>query len=106
MIWGKMTSRHINLVTFFLCLVTLMYAMLARGQTCIVPAPSIPPTPTQATVTMPPDGGTTGCTFTAFVLNGGAQHSYIVSNAKCATMVAMAKQAASIDNGWNDGGIP
>jgi hypothetical protein len=75
-------------------------------QTCIVPAPPVPPTPTQATVTFPVDGGTQGCTFTAFTPGGAQSNTYSVSNAKCATMVAMAKQAAANDNGWNDGGAP
>jgi hypothetical protein len=90
----------------FLVAVVVFCAVRAVAQTCIVPAPSSPPLPTQAAVTFPPDGGTVGCTFTAFTPGGAQANPYPVSNAKCATMVAMAKQAVANDNGWNDGGAP
>lgn len=95
----------------FRILLALFVAMSVRAlaQTCIPNGtrPVVPPTPTQATVQLPPDGGTVGCTFTAFCPGcTGAQTAFTVGNAKCATMVGMAQQAAAIDNGWSDGGVP
>lgn len=81
-------------------------AVRAVAQTCIVPAPSRPPTPTTLVVTLPADGGTTGCTISSFVRGGASANTYDIGNAKCATAVGMAKQAAAIDNGWGDGGVP
>lgn len=83
-----------------------LVASLAVAQTCIVPAPPTAPVPHKLIVELPPDGGTQGCTITSLVYNGAAPGSYAVSNAKCAQAVAMAKQAAANDNGWNDGGNP
>lgn len=87
-------------------LVTVASSIVAVAQTCIVPAPSAPPQPTSAVVVLPVDGGTSGCTIRAIVPNGGAPTNYVISNAKCATVVAIVKQAAANDNGWNDGGVP
>ena len=86
--------------------VSIGVALSARAQTCIVSAPARPPTPTRLVVELPPDGGSQGCTIVAVLPNGAPPGAYAVSNAKCATAVAMAKQAASIDNGWADGGAP
>lgn len=98
-----------RLLALYLAGVVLGVAVTAAAQTCTPNGtrPAAPPTPTQATVQLPPDGGTSGCTFTAFCPGcTGAQIAYTVGNAKCATMVGMAQQAAAIDNGWGDGGVP
>lgn len=90
-------------------LVLSLTAALAVAQTCILPAPVKPPTPTQLIVTLPVDGGTVGCTVLAVLPStapGAAANAYAISNAKCATSVQIAKQAAANDNGWNDGGVP
>lgn len=85
----------------------LAFAAYAYAQTCILPAPAAPPVPPELIVYLPRDGGTQGCTASAPVPGGnGAPARYAVSNAKCATAVQIAKQAAAIDNGWNDGGAP
>jgi hypothetical protein len=76
------------------------------AQTCAVTASPAPPIPISATVTLSPDGGGSGCSFTAFVPGGAPPHAYQISTAKCITMVNMAQQAAAIDNGWGDGGVP
>lgn len=76
------------------------------AQTRIVPAPSAPPIPSRLVISLPSDGGTRGCTATAQVQGGGAAQDYPIGNAKCATAVGIAKQAAANDNGWNDGGAP
>ena len=82
-------------------------AGVVYAQTCIVPAPVKAPTPTALVVRLPADGGTVGCTVRAFVSGGAVEAGdYPISNAKCAQSVAIAKQAAANDNGWNDGGVP
>lgn len=78
----------------------------AIAQSCAVLAPPTPPVPFQLVVALPSDGGTQGCTITAYVRGSSLQNQYPVSNGKCATAVAMAQQAAANDNGWNDGGAP
>lgn len=88
-------------------LVATLVAGYALAQTCIVPAPSAPPKATAFIITLPSDGGTQGCTGHAVVLpNGATPTEYPIGNAKCATVVQMASQAAANDNGWNDGGVP
>lgn len=80
---------------------------LAQNQTCIIPSPAIPPRAKTVIVTVPGDGGTTGCTFHAVAMGAtGAPGEYTMGNAKCATVVAMGDQAIANDNGWNDGGSP
>lgn len=74
---------------------------------CSITRPTTPPLATQAVITLPPNGGTVGCTLQAFGLGGTAPATaYPVGNAKCATVVSMAQQAIANDNGWNDGGLP
>lgn len=87
-------------------LVVALAAGYALAQTCIVPAPAAPPLPTQLVVNLPPNGATVGCTVQARVPGSSVQNTYAISNAKCATAVAIALQAAAIDNGWADGGTP
>lgn len=78
----------------------------AFAQNCLVPAPPAPPQPTELIVKLPLDGGTQGCTAWATVPGGQQPGLYVLGPAKCANAVGMAKQAASNDNGWNDGGTP
>lgn len=90
----------------------LIFAALVVGgisvaQTCILAAPAKPPTPRKLIVELPADGGTQGCFVSAFVQAGsGVVGSYPIGNAKCLTAVQIAQQAAAIDNGWADGGLP
>jgi hypothetical protein len=79
---------------------------IAEAQTCIVPAPATPPVPTQLVINLPLDGGTQGCTTYANVPGASKASNYALGAAKCATSVGIAKQAAAIDNGWDDGGVP
>lgn len=88
------------------CLGFLVSGAWSLAQTCIIPAPPRPPTPRVLNVTLPIDGGTVGCTASAPVPGGGQTNDYLIGNAKCAQAVAIAKQAAANDNGWNDGGTP
>lgn len=81
-------------------------AAYGQNQTCIVPSPSQPPKARAAIINLPTDGGTIGCTIEAIVPNGGPRTAQPIGNAKCATAVQMANQAAAVDNGWNDGGSP
>lgn len=78
----------------------------ALAQTCVQQAPSKPPLPDQLIVQLPADGGTQGCTASAHVSGGATPQPYPIGNAKCATAVGIAQQAAANDNGWNDGGTP
>lgn len=74
---------------------------------CIVPVPTKPPRPREVVIQVPEDGGTTGCTFQARVTDSAKPPgTYPVGNAKCKTVVDMGAQAAAIDNGWDDGGVP
>ena len=91
--------------TYLVALVVLLSAV-AVAQTCVVPAPPVPPTPRVLYVTLPVDGGTVGCTASAPMPGGPVPADYPISNAKCAQAVGIAKQAAANDNGWNDGGAP
>jgi hypothetical protein len=89
-------------------LVSALLALSADtyAQNCLVPAPVAPPTPRELIVLLPIDGGTAGCKVVASVPGGAVPKEYAIGNAKCATSVAIAKQAAANDNGWNDGGSP
>jgi hypothetical protein len=91
----------------FLLGFALLASSWAIAQTCLVPAPPAPPIPALLVVKLPVDGGTAGCTVKAFAPGGGGDATaYAISNAKCAQSVAIARQAAANDNGWNDGGTP
>lgn len=81
-------------------------AGVAFAQTCLVPAPAAPPTPTALVINLPADAGSQGCTIYALVPSGQPPRTYPIGNAKCATVVAAAQQAAANDNGWSDGGAP
>lgn len=89
-----------------ICAVVIFVGTYAFAQTCITPAPSVPPSPTEFICTLPVDGGTSGCVCRATVPGGAQPQNYPIANAKCATAVAIAKQAAAKDNGWDDGGAP
>lgn len=84
----------------------LALAFDAYAQTCIIPAPATPPQPSEFICRLPLDGGSQGCLCRATVPGGAQPQDFLIGNAKCATAVAIAKQAAAIDNGWNDGGVP
>lgn len=84
----------------------LSFAAGAIAQTCIINPPASPPIPRQLIVNLPIDGGAVGCTISAPVSAQVPSGIYAVGNAKCAVAVAMAQQAAAIDNGWGDGGVP
>lgn len=85
----------------------LLLGLSALAQTCIVAAPAAPPVPTALVINIPPDGGGSGCTAYAMVSGvSRAPTVFPIGNAKCAVAVAIALQAAAIDNGWNDGGVP
>lgn len=101
-----MENKHMTWVR--LVLVVAFVAGGAYAQTCIVPAPARPPTPGQIVVNLPSDGGTMGCTGVATVSGAirPASEQSVSRNADCAVFVRVAKQMASIDNGWNDGGAP
>lgn len=84
----------------------LVLGAYTLAQTCPKPAPPVPPVPVELICKLPPDGGTQGCLCYATVVGGVQPNDYPVSNAKCAQAVSIAKQAAAIDNGWADGGMP
>ena len=90
-----------------LIVIIVLSAAVAVAQNCVVPAPPSPPVPHRIYVDLPIDGGSQGCRVSAVVPGSRAEvGSYLINNAKCAQAVAMAKQAAANDNGWNDGGTP
>lgn len=91
-----------------LALFAVVFAVtaLADGNTCVVTAPATPPVPTEFICKLPADGGSQGCLCHATVPGGKQPNSYPIGNAKCATAVAIAVQAAANDNGWSDGGTP
>lgn len=95
-------------IVLLCCAGSLLFARYALAQSsCIVPTPPAPPIPRRLIVDLPSDGGTVGCTIVAVVPGSKADaNSYAISNSKCAQSVAIAKQAAAIDNGWDDGGTP
>ena len=90
----------------YLILGVVLISAYTTAQTCIIPAPPRPPTPRLLIITLPEDGGTQGCTANAPVVATVRANEYPIANAKCATAVQIAKQAAANDNGWNDGGVP
>lgn len=83
-----------------------LFAGYAVAQTCIVQAPNTPPTPTRIIILLPADGGPIGCTAIVQIDSGGQAKTYALDKTRCAPMLAFAKQASSIDNGWADGGQP
>jgi hypothetical protein len=90
-----------------LALFAVLASALAASQECIVPRPASPPKANQVTITLPPDGGSSGCTAVAVGTNAPASpNAYPFKPAWCAVARQFGDQALAVDNGWNDGGTP
>jgi hypothetical protein len=91
-------------VLFFTALFGVAHAL---AQECVVPRPPAPPKAAQVIITLPPDGGASGCTAVATAPSApGAPRAYPFRASWCAVARQFGDQAVAVDNGWNDGGTP